>query len=121
VLDNSYRAKYHIKAAVQLILYGYILGNQSEIKDRNFRITEEMPIKGGLLKLKDIIAHKEFYEHYLSFSEGNQGKSLTALAEIMMPSLEAELVQLLSAETEILPTKNAEHCKYCNYKTLCQR
>jgi len=122
VLDNEYRSKNHIKASVQLLLYSYILSRQTTLPTSDFTVLNEMPIRGGLVKLKDLINEGKYYQHYLKFKKLEKSDAtLLEIAQVMLPTLQEELAKMFNPATEILPTPNAAICTYCTYKALCQR
>ena len=95
------------KEVLQAMIYTWILSVNS--KETDFQ-----PAIYGLRNL-----FKDNYNHDVRWDK--HGFSFSELKEDFVSELKSLLTEIYSTENSFVQTPHLEHCKYCAYKSICQR
>ena len=95
------------KEVLQAMIYAWILSE----------ITNESNFQPAIYSLRDLFKEKfnpdiTWTQHEFSFSE---------LKVDFVTELKSLLTEIYSTKNSFVQTPHTEHCKYCAYKTICQR
>lgn len=110
---------------VQLVFY-MILCRHSNNENFKSLDRKNCRYKGGLISIKESNKQNSKYIHYAECSpkKGSKSKSNTFVTEtldIIEKEMDDILRQLLDKEIPFVQASDAGHCKYCDFKIICNR
>lgn len=95
------------KEVLQAMIYTWVLSE----------ITKETDIQPVIYSLRELFREK--FNPKITWAQ--REFSFPELKEGFVAELKSLLTEIYSAENSFVQTPHAEHCKYCPYKSICQR
>jgi CRISPR/Cas system-associated exonuclease Cas4 (RecB family) len=95
------------KEVLQAMIYTWILSE----------LTNEIDFHPAIYSLRDLF--KENFNPEITWTQHDF--SFTELKEDFVTELKSLLTEIYSTQNSFVQTPHIEHCKYCAYKTICQR
>jgi CRISPR/Cas system-associated exonuclease Cas4 (RecB family) len=95
------------KEVLQAMIYTWILSE----------LTNEIDFHPAIYSLRDLF--KENFNPEITWAQHDF--SFTELKEDFVTELKSLLTEIYSTQNSFVQTPHIEHCKYCAYKTICQR
>lgn len=112
--DSSY------KQAFQLLSYAFLYHKDSSEYTHIKTDTYEC----GIASLQSLVSNKPDYIHRVQIEENDKTTSTEITGKILR-EFEAKLIDLFSnifdPKIDFHQTENLDHCKYCDYKSICKR
>ncbi len=112
--DSSY------KQAFQLLSYVFLYHKDSSERTHIKSDTYEC----GIASLQSLVSNNSHYIQCLQIEEDDKTTSTEITAKVLR-EFEAKLIDLFSKifnpEENFQQTENLDHCKYCDYKSICKR
>ncbi len=112
--DSSY------KQAFQLLSYAFLYHKDSS----EYAHIKTDTYECGIASLQSLVSNNPNYIHLLKIEENNKTTS-TEITTKILGEFEAQLIDLFrnlfDSKMDFHQTENLDHCKYCDYQSICKR